>query len=412
MASYAARSPALDVPPEPPSKRVKLSPQPIKKEKQQESKKTDSAPNSPSTKPLVADLAEQLDAQERSKYVKGKKLGSGQYADVFSAHLKDDPTKLVAIKKIKVGAEVKEMGISYDSLREIRFLQELDHPNIIKLFSVFSTKNQNLNLVLEQLPQGDLLKLIQDTQGISYTSADIKMWMLMLMRAVHFCHANFILHRDIKPNNLLIAANGEVKLADFGLARSFADPYQAMTYNTITIWYRPPELFFQAQYYGGAVDVWSCGCVFAELVNRDVLFRAWPESEINMVKLICEKVGTPTDENWPGVSKLKGYVTPEGIQPLRPKDYWLGNFRTLGDVGVDLLMKTLELDPRKRFTAEEVLRHPYWTSEPRPSRLEELPRKGGGLEVMGEDLKRRGGEVPGREERGDKVARKINFGGA
>ncbi|KAJ8608352.1 hypothetical protein MRB53_039692 [Persea americana] len=89
---------------------------------------------------LVADLAEQLDQQERSKYVKGKKLGSGQYADVFTAHLVSDPTKLVAIKKIKVVQEVKEFGISYDSLREIKFLQELNHPNIIKLHAVFSTR--------------------------------------------------------------------------------------------------------------------------------------------------------------------------------------------------------------------------------------------------------------------------------
>lgn len=358
------------------------------------------------------DLAEQLDAAERSKYIKGRKLGEGQYADVFSAHLATDPTKIFAIKKIKVGAEVAEFGISYDSLREIRFLQELRHPNIIRLFSVFSTKNQNLNLVLEVLPQGDLLKLIQDTT-ISYGTADIKSWMLMLSRAVHFCHANWVLHRDIKPNNLLIAADGSVKLADFGLARSFADPYSPMTYNTVTLWYRPPELFFQAQFYGGGVDVWSCGAVFAELISRDVLFRAWPESEMGMVKLICDKVGTPTEQNWPGVSELKGYLTPEEVVPVRRKEYWLGNFRAIGEVGVELLMGMLTLDPKKRLDAEGVLRHAFWTSEPRPSRLEELPRKGGGVEAMGEDLKRRGGEVPVEEKerkRGDKVARKINFG--
>ena len=356
----------------------------------------------------VRDVAEQLDEQERKKYVKGKKLGSGQYADVFSAHLVSDPKKLFAIKKIKVGAEAKAFGISYDSLREIKFLQELAHPNIIKLHAVFSTKNQNLNLVLEHLPQGDLLKLIQDTSNISYTPADIKSWMLMLMRATYFCHANSVLHRDIKPNNLLIAANGEIKLADFGLARSCADPFQAMTYNTVTIWYRPPELFFQAQFYGGGVDVWSCGCVFAELIARDVLFRAWPENEINMVKLICEKVGTPTEDNWPGVSKLKGYVTPSGIIPVRSKDYWMSSFRAIGDVGVELLMQMLTLDPGKRLTAEGVLRHRYWTDQPRPSRLEDLPRKGGGMEVMGEDLKKKAGELP--NGRADKVARKIDFG--
>jgi cyclin-dependent kinase 7 len=393
-----ATSPALDVPPEPPFKKQKTSTQP-------------SSSSSPSQMPpsaQVRDLAEQLDEQERKKYVKGKKLGSGQYADVFSAHLVSDPKSLFAIKKIKVGAEAKAFGISYDSLREIRFLQELAHPNIIKLHAVFSTKSQNLNLVLEHLPQGDLLKLIQDTSNISYTPADIKAWMLMLMRATYFCHANSVLHRDIKPNNLLIAANGEIKLADFGLARSFADPFQPMTYNTVTIWYRPPELFFQAQFYGGAVDVWSCGCVFAELIARDVLFRAWPENEINMVKLICEKVGTPTEDNWPGVSKLKGYVTPSEIIPVRSKDYWMSSFRAIGDIGVELLMQMLTLDPGKRLTAEGVLRHRYWTDQPRPSRLEDLPRKGGGMEVMGEDLKKKAGELP--IGRADKVARKIDFG--
>ena len=387
-----ATSPALDVSPEPPFKKQKTS--------------TSSSPSHiPSSGP-VRDVAEQLDDHERRKYVKGKKLGAGQYADVFSAHLVSDPTKLFAIKKIKVGAEAKAFGISYDSLREIKFLQELAHPNIIKLHAVFSTKSQNLNLVLEHLPQGDLLKLVQDT-NISYTPADIKAWMLMLMRATYFCHANSVLHRDIKPNNLLIAANGEIKLADFGLARSYADPFQPMTYNTVTIWYRPPELFFQAQFYGGAVDVWSCGCVFAELVARDVLFRAWPENEINMVKLICEKVGTPTEDDWPGVSKLKGYVTPSEIIPVRSKEYWMNSFRAIGDVGVHLLMEMLTLDPQKRLSAKGVLKHRYWTQDPRPSRLEDLPRKGGGMEVMGEDLKKRAGELNGRA---DKVARKIDFG--
>jgi len=145
-----------------------------------------------------------------------------------------------------------------------------------------------------------------------------------------------------------------------------------------------------------------------------VLFRAWPENEINMVKLICEKVGTPTEENWPGVSKLRGYVTPSEVVPVRSKDQWAAAFRAIGEMGVDLLMKMLMLDPRKRLSAQGVLEHGYWTSEPRPSRLEDLPRKGGGMEVMGDDLKQRGGELP-REGvngsgRGDKVARKIDFG--
>ncbi|KAK8204339.1 TFIIH complex serine/threonine-protein kinase subunit kin28 [Zalaria obscura] len=364
----------------------------------------------PSSEPPLVNQAEQLDQQERQKYVKGKKLGSGQYADVFSAHLVSDPSKLVAIKKIKVGPEVAEWGISHDSLREIKFLQELSHPNIIRLHSVFSTKSQNLNLVLEHLPQGDLLKLIQDVENIHYGPSDIKAWMAMLSRAVWFCHENFVLHRDIKPNNLLIAANGEIKLADFGLARSFADPYAHMTYNTITKWYRPPELYYQASFYSGAVDVWSVGCVFAELVQRKVFLPAMPDTDINMIGIISSTIGTPTEDNWPGVSKLRGYVPVEkkDVTPVKRKDQWEAEFRAVGPVGADLLMKMFALDPRKRLTARQILEHEWWTTDPKPSRLEDLPRKGGGLETMGEDLKRRGGELPSLG-RGDKVARKLDF---
>lgn len=234
----------------------------------------------------------------------------------------------------------------------------------------------------------------------------------MLCRAVWFCHSNFVLHRDIKPNNLLIAANGEIKLADFGLARSFADPFAHMTYNTITKWYRPPELYYQASYYSGAVDIWSVGCVFAELVLRRVFLPAIPDTDINMVALISSTLGTPTEDNWPGVSKLRGYVpvAKEDVKPLRSRDEWDTQFRAIGPVGVDLMTKMFALDPRKRLDAKQVLQHEWWTALPRPSRLEDLPRKGGGLETMGEDLKRRGGELPKLDGRGDKVARKIDFG--
>ncbi|KAK4986041.1 TFIIH complex serine/threonine-protein kinase subunit kin28 [Elasticomyces elasticus] len=361
--------------------------------------------------PLV-NLADQLNDAERRKYVKGKKLGSGQYADVFSAHLSTNPSTLYAIKKIKVIEDFKD-GITYDSLREIRFLQELRHPNIILLHTVYSTKNQNLNLVLEYLPGGDLLQLIQDIGGTHYGMADIKAWMAMLCRGVYWCHSNFVLHRDIKPNNLLIAASGEIKLADFGLARSFADPAQPMTYNTITKWYRPPELYYQAAHYGSAVDVWSVGCVFAELVGRRVFLGAIPDTDVNMVGAICNAVGTPTEDNWPGVSKLRGYIPVDAadVKPVRGKEHWMQQFRAVGELGVDLMMRMFALDPNARCGMEQALRHPWWTAEPRPSRNEDLPRRGGGARQMGDDLKRRGGELPVEEEgRADKVARKLDFG--
>ena len=343
---------------------------------------------------------------EKNKYVKGKKLGEGTYANVYLGWLATSPSTKVAIKKIKLQADYTE-GMAPDAIRELKALQELQHPNIISLLSVFSTKGQNLNLVLEYLPRGDLEQLIRDMDGVRYGAADIKAWMGMLSRAVWFCHSNFILHRDIKPNNLLIAADGEIKLGDFGLARSFADPYRVMTSNMITRWYRPPELLFGAKHYGGAVDVWSVGCVFAELILR-LPFLAG-DTEVHQISKICEAVGTPTEDNWPGVSKLSEYTVPEPPNPVVGKDGFMRLFSGAGQDGVDLLMSMLVLDPRKRVTAEGVLRHRWWSVEPKPSKNSELPMKPGGEEKMVDDLKRRPGMVD--EDRGAKVARRLDFTG-
>lgn len=293
-----------------------------------------------------------------------------------------------------------------DAVRELKHLQEISHPNIISLLAVFSSKDQNLNLVLEYLPLGDLEMLIKDVDGVRYGAADIKAWMGMLSRAIWFCHENFILHRDIKPNNLLIAADGVVKLADFGLARNFADPYRMMTSNVITRWYRPPELLFGARHYSGAVDIWSVGLVFAELIIRAPYIPG--DTEVQQVSLICQAIGTPTEENWPGVSKLPEYTVPEPPNPVRPKEHYLGTFGTAGHEGVDLLMKMLVLDPRRRITAREVLQHSWWASDPKPTRNEDLPKKGGGQAKLVDDLKRRPGMV--EDDRLSKVARKLDFG--
>lgn len=353
----------------------------------------------------VRDLAEQMNEDEKKKYVKGKKLGEGTYANVYLGHERRDPSVLVAIKKIKVQKEYED-GMAPDAVRELKHLQELSHPNIISLLSVFSSKSQNLNLVLEYLPLGDLEMLIRDVDGVRYGAADIKAWMGMLSRAVWFCHENFVLHRDIKPNNLLIAADGEVKLADFGLARSFSDPYRVMTSNVITRWYRPPELLFGAEHYSGAVDIWSVGTVFAELIIRNPYLPG--NTEVEQISLICRAIGTPTEENWPGVSKLPQFTLPSEVTPLQGRDSFMGMFGTVGSDGVDLLMKTLVLDPNKRITARDMLLHNWWRADPKPTRKEDLPKKGGGQEKLGADLKRPPGVVD--EDRGAKVARKLDFG--
>lgn len=311
----------------------------------------------------------------------------------------------MAIKKIKVNAEYRD-GLSMDAIREIKYLQELSHPNVIALHDVFSSKDRNLNLVLEYLPLGDLEMLIKD-RNIQYGVADVKAWMGMLTRAVWFCHENFVLHRDIKPNNLLIAQDGEVKLADFGLARSFADPYLNMTHQVITRWYRPPELLYGARQYSAVVDVWSTGMVFAELLLR-VPFVAG-NSDMDQISKICEAFGTPTEDSWPGVTKLPNYVPPgDRIIPIQGREFFLRQFPTAGPLGADLLMSMTALDPRKRSSARDLLHHAWWRSEPKPTAKEFLPKKSGGSEKMGDDLSRRAGEDS--ESRFKSAARQLDFG--
>lgn len=350
------------------------------------------------------DLAEQMNDEVRRKFVSGARLGEGTYAVVYSGHYRHDPSRLVAIKKIKLNPEHKD-GIAPDAIREIKHLSELSHPNIIQLHAIFSTKEQNISLVLEHLPLGDLEGLWKN-QSISYSGADIKSWASMLAQAVWFCHENYVLHRDIKGNNLLIAADGTLKLADFGLARSFADPGRVMTSMVITRFYRPPELLLGCLHYGGTVDVWSMGVVLAELVLREWFLPADTDSQQLLV--ICDVFGTPTEETWPGVTKLRNAAILGVAKRPQPLSYWRQRFTLLGEDGIDLLRSMLIMDPAKRFSARKVLEHRYWTNAPRPTKKEDLPKQGGGLAKVGEDLKRRAGETD--SGRGDKVARKLDFG--
>ena len=341
----------------------------------------------------------------------GKKLGEGTFAVVYRGHLVRDSTHLVAIKKFKIPSQPEQRadGLNVDSIREIKYLQELSHPSIVGLLDVFSTKDETINMVIEYFPNGNLEQLIKD-RSVAYGAADVKAWMGMLGRAIYFCHANFVLHRDIKPNNLLIAADGEVKLADFGLARSFADPYANMTHVVITLWYRPPELLFGARHYSGAVDVWSMGMVFAELLLRVPYAATHSDKEIAQLETICDAIGTPDEANWPGVTSLPNYVAMDKHVPVRGRDYYMAKFPTAGAQGVDLLMAMLALDPKRRITARAVLEHKWWAVEPRPTERENLPRQGGGPEQMGMDV----GQQPGvvrDEEKFKGVARKLDFGG-
>ncbi|GLB41753.1 putative protein kinase superfamily protein [Lyophyllum shimeji] len=308
------------------------------------------------------DAVEKENTERQRRWAKDRKVGEGTYAVVYQGREVATGRK-VAIKKIKVG-QFKD-GLDMSAIREVKYLRELRHQNVIELLDVFSSKT-NLNLVLEFL-DSDLEMVIKD-RSLVFLPADIKSWMAMTFRGLEFCHRNFILHRDLKPNNLLLAADGQLKIADFGLARDFADPGYKMTSQVITRWYRPPELLFGSRYYSSAVDIWSVGTIFAELMLRIPYLPG--ESDMDQLKTIFRALGTPTEEEWPGHTKLPNYV-PVGQFPKPPlRDL----FTAASADALNLLSKCLIYEPRKRITAKEALFHPYFTALPYPTHPSKLPK--------------------------------------
>jgi len=308
------------------------------------------------------DAVERANTERQRLWTKDRKVGEGTYAVVYQGREATTGRK-VAIKKIKVG-QFKD-GLDMSAIREVKYLRELKHQNVIELLDVFSSKT-NLNLVLEFL-DSDLEMIIKD-RSLVFLPADIKSWMAMTFRGLEFCHRNFILHRDLKPNNLLIASDGQLKIADFGLARDFADPGYKMTCQVITRWYRPPELLFGSRYYGSAVDIWSVGCIFAELMLRIPYMPG--ESDMDQLKTIFRALGTPTEEDWPGHTKLPDYV-PVGQFPKPP----MRDLFTAASVDtLNLLSKCFVYEPRKRITAKEALHHPYFFALPYPTFPSKLPK--------------------------------------
>ncbi|CAK9796017.1 Cyclin-dependent kinase 2 [Anthophora quadrimaculata] len=283
-------------------------------------------------------------------FVKIEKIGEGTYGVVYKA--KDKLTgKLVALKKIRL--ETESEGVPSTAIREISLLRELTHPNIVQLFDVVDGDN-HLYLVFEFLQQ-DLKKLLDSVKG-GLDPALVKSYLYQLLKAISFCHLHCILHRDLKPQNLLIDREGHIKLADFGLARTFGVPVRTYTHEIVTLWYRAPEILLGTKLYSNAVDVWSLGCIFAEMATRRALFPG--DSEIDQLFRIFRTLGTPDENIWPGVSQLRDYTSMFPRWEPRSLDEVVPSFDSDAK---DLLLKLLTYDPNQRITAKKGLNHPYFT---------------------------------------------------
>eukprot|EP00543_Licmophora_paradoxa_P009201 CAMPEP_0202467384 /NCGR_PEP_ID=MMETSP1360-20130828/71786_1 /ASSEMBLY_ACC=CAM_ASM_000848 /TAXON_ID=515479 /ORGANISM="Licmophora paradoxa, Strain CCMP2313" /LENGTH=306 /DNA_ID=CAMNT_0049091905 /DNA_START=31 /DNA_END=951 /DNA_ORIENTATION=- len=286
------------------------------------------------------------------RYQKMEQIGQGTYGVVFRA--KDRITgEIIALKRIRLEAE--DEGIPSTAIREISLLKELQHPNIVRLYDVVHTERK-LTLVFEFLDQ-DLKKYL-DVCDSGLGMPILKSFLYQLCTGVAYCHHHRVLHRDLKPPNLLINREGQLKLADFGLARAFGIPVRSYTHEVVTLWYRAPDVLMGSRKYSTPVDIWSVGCIFAEMANGRPLVAG--TSEADQLDRIFRLLGTPTPQDYPGILELPDY-SPGSLPPYPPKRGGLAALvPTLSPEGIDLLQRMLQYDPARRITAQEALEHSFF----------------------------------------------------
>ncbi|KAF3486720.1 hypothetical protein F2Q69_00054813 [Brassica cretica] len=274
-------------------------------------------------------------ASAMEAFEKLEKVGEGTYGKVYRAREKATGL-IVALKKTRLHED--EEGVPPTTLREISILRMLARdPHIVRSFK---QAGQNI-------PQNT-----------------VKSLMYQLCKGMAFCHGHGVLHRDLKPHNLLMDRQKmTLKIADLGLARAFTLPMKKYTHEILTLWYRAPEVLLGATHYSTAVDMWSVGCIFAELVNKQAIFAG--DSELQQLLSIFRLLGTPNEQVWPGVSKLKDWHEYPQWKPLSLSTA----VPNLDESGLDLLSKMLEYEPVKRISAKKAMEHPYFDDLPDKSSL-------------------------------------------
>ncbi|KAL0415614.1 UNVERIFIED_CONTAM: putative serine/threonine-protein kinase [Sesamum latifolium] len=296
------------------------------------------------------------------------KIGQGTYSNVYKA--RDLITgKVVALKKVRFD-NLEQETVRFMA-REILVLKRLNHPNVIKLEGlVISRMSSSLYLVFEYM-EHDLAGLTA-VQSVKFAEPEVKCYMKQLLSGLEHCHNNGILHRDIKCSNLLIDNEGVLKIADFGLA-SFFDPEhkKPMTSRVVTLWYRPPELLLGATYYGVGVDLWSAGCILAELLAGKPILRG--RTEVEQLHKIFKLCGSPTEEYWKK-SRLPNATLYKPQQPY--KRCIMETFKDFPQSSLALIDTLLAIDPDARGTATAALNSEFFTTEPyacEPSSLPKFP---------------------------------------
>lgn len=306
-----------------------------------------------------------------SKFERLNHIEEGSYGSVSRAR-ETATAEVVALKKLKM--ENQGEGFPVTALREIQTLQGARHKHIVDLREVVVGDTlDDVFLVMEFLEHD--LKTLQEDMDEPFLPSEVKTLMLQITSAVEFLHDHWILHRDLKTSNILLNNRGEIKLADFGMARYFGDPPPPnLTQLVVTLWYRAPELLLGADKYDQSIDIWSLGCIFGELLKNEPLFPG--KSEINQITQIFKLCGLPTDSSWPTFRRLpnaKALRIPPNPEPRATLSIVRSKFPLITDSGAALLEELLSLDPASRPSASEILTHPYFKDDPRPKASSMFP---------------------------------------
>ncbi|XP_051046239.1 cyclin-dependent kinase 15 [Phodopus roborovskii] len=312
-----------------------------------------------------------------SSYLNLEKLGEGSYATVYKGISRING-QLVALKVISMNAEE---GVPFTAIREASLLKGLKHANIVLLHDIVHTK-ETLTFVFEYM-HTDLAQYMSQHPGGLHPH-NVRLFMFQLLRGLAYIHHQHVLHRDLKPQNLLISHLGELKLADFGLARAKSIPSQTYSSEVVTLWYRPPDALLGATEYSSELDIWGAGCIFIEMFQGQPLFPG-VSNILEQLEKIWEVLGVPTEDTWPGVSKLPNY-NPEWFPLPKPQSLQIVWSR-LGGVpeAEDLASQMLKGFPRDRVSAQEALVHDYFSVL--PPQLYQLPNEESLFAVSGVKLK-------------------------
>ncbi|XP_026187527.1 cyclin-dependent kinase 11B isoform X2 [Mastacembelus armatus] len=322
-------------------------------------------PDSPPASPveMKKELPKYLPALQGCRSVEEfqclNRIEEGTYGVVYRA--KDKKTdEIVALKRLKM--EKEKEGFPITSLREINTILKAQHPNIVTVREIVVGSNMDKIYIVMNYVEHDL-KSLMETMKQPFLPGEVKTLMIQLLRGVRHLHDNWILHRDLKTSNLLLSHKGILKIGDFGLAREYGSPLKPYTPVVVTLWYRSPELLLGAKEYSTAVDMWSVGCIFGELLTQKPLFPG--KSEIDQINKIFKDLGSPSEKIWPGYSELPA------VKKMTFTEYPYNNLRKrfgalLSDQGFDLMNKFLTYCPSKRILSDDALKHEYFRETPLP----------------------------------------------